>query len=172
MYNGVQARANNVRTISGVSQFERALKGYAAANGAYPDFGYSACLGLGYPDTNGDGQPDCGASDYPTPKNDEFNEKMLQLLANLPVVNARPVAISDSVTFMGGIVVHWEEFRVNGVVNPYYLMYALEGSAKDCGNSGVVDHETEWPNMRSPASQSYSWTGPGYTMCVVPLPNV
>lgn len=46
-YNGIQTRANNTQTISGVKEFIKAYNAYATENGDYP--AATGCLGEGYP---------------------------------------------------------------------------------------------------------------------------
>lgn len=45
-YNGIQERAKNVKTVSVVTQWVKALQMYKADNGSYPTAG--GCLGSGY----------------------------------------------------------------------------------------------------------------------------
>lgn len=169
-YTNVQSRAYNAQVTGNVSQFNTALKAYAAENDSYPSFGGSACLGVGYADTSGDGVGDCGASDYPTSENSDFNTAMKSFLGSIPTVSAKPIDIGGGVTFTGATVVNWDEFTMNGEATPYYMMYALKGNAKSCGSDEVAAIDGGWPHMKT-ADQSYSWTGDSYTMCVVPLPN-
>lgn len=171
-YRGIQQRASNTQTIQAVSQYYRALQSYAVLNNSYPDFGGSSCLGIGYADRDGDGQADCGGTDYPALENPDFNNKMLEIIGSLPIVNKNTISVDGGVSYTGAIIVRWSDFMVNGVSSPYYLMYVLSGANQDCRNDRVVDIDSSYPNMKHPASNKYSWSGGSWTMCVVSLPNV
>ncbi len=47
-YSGVQQRASDTKTATGVKHFQEALESYNAMNGSYPPTSGSVCLGTGY----------------------------------------------------------------------------------------------------------------------------
>lgn len=165
-YNGIVQRAYNSAVISGVATYKRALAAYVAANGQYPPFYGSSCLGVGYPNQT------CGGSDGPARENSDFNTALGTLLSSMPPVGTKVLQTGTNTTFVGADIINWDQFKVNGIENQFYIMYVLEGSSQDCGDPSVVDIDGSWPNMKYPASQPYSWNADTSTMCVVPLPNL
>lgn len=181
-YTGIQHRATNSSIISAASSYRNALAVYVAANGAYPPVPSQTtpsandriCLGTGYSDHTGDGNPDCGNSSYPSLPYAPFDEALSDLIT-IPTVADRPLPTPyQNSTFTGVTLIREDAFTVDGSSNPYYLMYVLYGRNTDCGLPVVeqVSSEQPFPTMRSVANSSdWSWSDGTTTMCVTPLPN-
>lgn len=192
-YNGIQQRAANMRTIAMVTSYERALYAYLQLNVGYPPFSPGAggvCLGTGYSDRVGnDGIGDCGETAYPLKVDPIFNSALASLLGSLPIVNDTVIPMPYQTSTWVGAAMHdfppnpsatnpqdQAGFTVNGVSNPYYIMYILEQGNTDCGNSRIVIPDSNaggWPKMTTtkPAGQTWSWSDNKTTACVIPLPN-
>lgn len=177
-YTGIQQRAINSKTISTASSYNRALAVYLAANGSYPpmpQYGTydSICLGVGYRDTDGDGQPDCGDSSYPSTSHQPFNDGLAELIGEIGALdNPLPTPYQPGSTFTGIIMIRSDNFTIDGENNPYYMKYVLSGANQSCQLTTVqeVSGSQPYPTMRS-STRGYSWSDGTTTMCVVPLPN-
>lgn len=173
MYVGMQKRARNVQTISMVSTYQTALAAYLAANGQYPHFWGSACLGTGYTDRDGDGIGDCGETEYPSHENEDFNDQLKTLITSLPIVNdyVIPAPWSGS-SWVGGFIMRWGDVTYNGNVNEWTIVYILDGGEQDCKNPNVmeVDPGHDYPTMRT-SQTGYTWTDGVSTTCHIALPN-
>jgi|ETNmetMinimDraft_21_1059911.scaffolds.fasta_scaffold17845_2 prepilin-type N-terminal cleavage/methylation domain-containing protein len=179
-FNGVQNNAHNAQIKATVRSYQQGLAGYLALNNEYPSVPSQAtpsaddrvCLGTGYVDRDGDTEPDCGNSNFPAIEYAPFNSD-LDALVTLPVVSSVdiPTPYENSV-FTGAAFIRQDDFTVNGLDNPYYLMYALFGANQDCGTNVVeqVSEAEPFPAMQ-PSSNRWSWSDGSTTMCVVALPN-
>ena len=109
-YNGIQQRAQNVATISAVSQTKQLLMVYGASIGDYPSTS-AACLNSG-----------CGS------RNATYD-------ANIAKIGTQAVASSQSSLSLdyGG-----SARMVDGLNIPVLLIYYLQGTSQDCGVDGVV----------------------------------
>lgn len=192
-YNNMQRRAINTQTSTNVSTYERAIYAYRAENGTYPSFSVGnggACLGQNYSDHVGsDGVGDCGESAYPVNVDATFNADLTKIISSLPIVNDRSIAMPYQSSTWVGAAMHYyppdpsrtnaqeqDGFTVNGIYNPYYLMYVLDGGNEDCKNSNLVIPDESaggWPKMTTtmPSSQKWSWSDNKTTACVVRLQN-
>jgi len=182
-YNGIQQRAQNTRIIQMVSTYQGALETYLSAYGSYPPLPSQAtpgandriCLGTGYTDTDGDGTPDCGDPTNIAVEYQPFNDA-LKSLVTIPIVSnyriPMPFNSSNTQTWVGAVLTHWDDFTVNGQQNPYYLMYVLSGSNQNCGLGVVEENSSDdpFPHMKTTSSK-WSWSDSRATACVVPLPN-
>ncbi len=180
-FNGVTAKARNVRTISVVQSYNKALTSYRAVNSSYPPVNAGrACLGTGYADVNSDGTGDCGETANIASEDVTFFNSLKSIIATQPVVNSARVNMPyQTSTFVGAVLYNWSGFKVNNVSNPYYIMYMLEGDKADCQNANVVMPWEDaalgkygWPEMKTTSTQKYSWTDNKTTACVVPLENI
>jgi prepilin-type N-terminal cleavage/methylation domain-containing protein len=180
-FNGMNAKARNIRTISVVQSYNKALSSYRAVNSSYPPVNAGrACLGTGYSDTNADGTGDCGETANIASEDTTFFNSLRSIITSQPVVNTSRVNMPyQTSTFVGAVVYNWAGFKVNNVSNPYYIMYILEGDRIDCQNSSIVmpwedasQGKYGWPEMRTTTTQKYSWSDNKTTACVVPLENI
>lgn len=181
-YSGIQDRAYNAQVQAGVRSYQQALSAYAALNDGYPPVPSEAtpsaddriCLGVGYVDQT------CGDSQFVSEEYAPFNAALNEI-ATLPPVSTTAINMpyytpepADPVhTFTGAVLIRQDDFTVNGVANPYYMMYALNGGYTNCGKPVVeqVSDLEPFPSMQ-PSSQPYSWSDGRNTVCVVALPNL
>ena len=180
-YTGIQNNAYNANIINVVQSYTNALKAYTSINDSYPPVPSEAvpsdddriCLGIGYTDHNSDTIPDCGNSDYPSREYTPFNDELKKLIT-LPVASSKTIHTPwQTSTFTGVTLIRQDEFTVNTVPNPYYIMYALMGTDQDC-KLKVVEQVSEadpFPHMKTTDLKS-SWFDGTSTMCVVPLENI
>ena len=174
-YNGVQKRAYVSQSISAVQTYKRAIMSYATINGTYPTVGSGGvCLGTGYVDRNSDGIADCGAADGGGKVDATFNAQ-LRTLVSIPAATSYSFqAPFSSSQWVGAYVENWDQFKVNNVVTPYMIRYALPGKNQNCGDATVVEEYgggRVFPDMKTSTS-TYSWSDNNSTMCLVPLPNL
>jgi prepilin-type N-terminal cleavage/methylation domain-containing protein len=170
-FSGIQSRAKNSVTISTMKAYQTALSEYVIDHGSYPTIN-GTCLGGPYKDYNADGIADCGDVNqtYRESVSTTFNNQMKQYLGGTtPNVNVDELTSFGS-TFVGGYVNNWTSFTVDGVQNPYYMMYILAGNNVDCGSTVVATNS--FPTMTK-TNQKYSWSdnSNNSTTCVVALPN-
>ena len=193
-YNGISNRATNARSIQGATAYYQALTAYKQLNGSYPPISNGlggACLGVGYVDRNNDGIADCGELNYNVQVDPTFNNALTTLVASLPQVNTVSIAMPyQALTdpWVGATYNRYppnpsdpspqtnQGFTVNGVSNPSYVMYIVNGNATACSLSSIVMPDSVqygWPKMTSnlPSGQNYSWTDGKTTACVGALPN-
>ena len=120
-YNGIQDRAQNVKTEAAVAQYEKALAMYLAEYGQYPTPTSSACLGevVDYP--NG-----CFIGERSSVFADE-----LRKVASLP-----PPPVYKCFSGWGGcrynFTFHYGntwKWKVDGKPHSYYVIYFLDGDA-------------------------------------------
>lgn len=180
-FNNINARARNIRTISVVQSYNKALSSYRTVNDNYPPVNTGrACLGTGYADTSSDGIGDCGETANIASEDTTFFNSLKSIIASQPVVNTSRVNMPyQTSTFIGAVIYNWAGFKVNNISNPYYIMYMLEGDRTDCQNSNIVmpwedasQGKYGWPEMRTTTTQKYSWSDNKTTACVVPLENI
>ena len=132
----------------------------------------SVCLGKGYSiRVAGDTVGSCGGSDYTTKEDATFNDA-LSTLTSIPAASDTVVTKADGVTFVGTTLTNWSDFHVDGVSQPYFIQYVLEGSNQDCKVSGLVQMiNGEWGNMTPATNQKNTFYDGVSTTCVLSLPN-
>ena len=188
-YNGLQTRAYNTRIISGVKQYKNALLAYKAAYDKYPDFQSSVCLGEGYKDRDGNGNPDCGPMDYISEESSSFNTELKKIAKALPPIQTSPVIVpwsNPAVEYIGAQLTRWDCpegsplntcFVVDGTPTAYFITYIVKGDNAKCGLPGIArtqDGATEWHDMQTTDSNSNTWSDTTVhhtTSCTLPLPN-
>lgn len=174
-YNGIQRRAYISQTISAVQAYKRALLSYGSINSSYPTVGSGGvCLGTGYVDRNSDGVADCGAADGGGKVDATFNNQIRTLISIPAAQNYSFQAPFSSSQWVGAYIENWDQFKVNDIVTPYMLRYALPGKNQNCGDRTVVEEYgggRQFPDMKT-SSSTYSWSDDNSTMCLVPLPNL
>lgn len=137
-YNGVQQRARNANVASVVLAYKKALLQYAADNHSYPISSGAACLGEDYPDitnySTADGR-DCFRSNSTTGKSSTtFNTALRLYMSNasrLPTPNNIPYGDGSTPWSTRGAIMHTSSaITINGVANPWVLIYTVEGQTK------------------------------------------
>lgn len=173
-FNGVQNRARNAQTLSGVKSYQTLLLSYLAANGQYPSFSNAVCLGTGYADRTGDGVGDCGdiGGSETVAENTTFNTQLASMTSGLPKVNTFEVPTTFSGNpWAGATLTKWAAFTVDGQPAPFFIKFILEGSDLNCG-SGVVSVRGggTYPDMVSGVAKN-TWWDSRSTTCILTLPN-
>lgn len=141
-YNGIQARAENTKTVSGVADYVRTLKLYAADKGNYPVNAAYPCLGETgstcgiIPGGNG-----CWGMGYVAGRGD-FNNEILTQIKSLPKLSTQKTACNTGSSATGGFY-----YSTDGKTAGIY--YFLRGDV-DCGSpAGLVavkaqSQDTTW----------------------------
>lgn len=158
-YNGIQQRANNVKTISVVESYYKALIQYATINGQYPNGTASSCLGEGY-------------SCYAGVQDTTFNDNIRMFLGNAnPLPTPTTIAYSYYGSRAGAAFSYMSTATLDGVSYPWGLTYLLGGSV-NCGLSGVAGVSGGWPNFtRTPNTSGASERNSGNSLCRLILPD-
>lgn len=126
-YTGMQTRAENTKTISGVSQYVKLLSAYKAINGDYPTHAGAsyACLGTGYTanvcQTYSDGTTPAGVN------NAAFNTA-LESIGSLPQLSTKNMTLSAGHVAAGASFQH----------STRYVRYHLLGSSHPCEAGGTL----------------------------------
>lgn len=172
-YSGIRQNAENTVKYQAAKNYSTALAAYATTSNSYPPMGAgSVCLGQGYTvRIEGDTAGECGGSDYQTKEDATFNNALRQL-ASIPQASNRVVVKQDGVTFVGVTLTKWDDFKVDGVSNPYFIQYVLEGSNQNCRVPGLVQMKNgTWGDMTPASDQNNTFYDSKSTTCVVALPN-
>ncbi len=174
-YNGIQKRAYVSQTVSTVQAYKQALMAYGSVNSAYPAVGGGGvCLGTGYVDRNSDGIADCGAADGGGKVDTTFNNQLKTLISIPAALGYSFQAPFSSSQWIGVYIENWDQFKVNDIITPHMIRYALPGKNQNCGDASVVEEYgggRVFPDMKT-STTSYSWSDNNSTMCLVPLPNL
>ncbi|MFZ1243034.1 MAG: type II secretion system protein [Candidatus Saccharimonas sp.] len=154
-YNGIQERAQNVKTEAAVAQYEKALAMYLAEYGQYPTPTSSVCLGE--------------VADYPNGcyvgvRSSVFADE-LRKVASLP-----PPPVYKCFSGWGGCRYNFtfryaSTWKVDGNLHPYYVIYFLDGNAT-CRSS----LEGAFGDFSTSKSRGYMESRGGQRMCVDMLP--
>lgn len=165
-YNGIQTRARNNSKIQAASAILRVINSYVTAKGQYPP-NIPFCLPVGTADYNSDGVPDCGNVTNPTPQASEVAATNAALAAEKISVSYPADPITVGTTKYVGIQITYSSglYGVNGVLQPYFLYFFLEGSDQDCGNSASVYVDTTQTDLyKLMPRKNYGYTS-AYTNC-------
>lgn len=125
-YTNIQRRAENAKTISGVTQYVTILHSYKVLNGDYPTTaggGRYSCLGTGYA---GDV---CHVSDGSEMgvNDDAFNAAVRTVASSLPQLSTKMLTISGTQSTAGG------SFHYNSKM----IRYHLAGTNQECSAGGT-----------------------------------
>ena len=165
-YNGLQTRARNNTKIQAASAILRVINSYVTAKGQYPP-GIPFCLPIGTADYNSDGVPDCGNVSNPTPQASEVAAANAALAAEKISVSYPPDPLTVGTTKYVGIQMTYSSsiYGVNGVSQPYFLYFFLEGGDQDCGNSASIYVDTTQADLyKLMPRKNYGYTS-SYTTC-------
>lgn len=124
-YNGVQSRAENSKTISGVNQSVKLLRMYKEINGAYPSTGATqyVCIGTGYQSATCTFNSDGSASAVDLPS---FNTA-LSTAGTLPSLSTKELTLSNGQRSAGA----------NFEWGPRMIRYHLSGAGQTCDAGGT-----------------------------------
>jgi len=131
-YNGIQMRAENTKTIQAVSQYVKALQGYAAMYNTYPIDSTYPCLGLTGTTcarVSGDGTGCTASSDSMTSAQPGFDTEMKKILTTTPLLSSQQVSCGNSL-YAGG-------FYAPSTGSTASLRYFLRGDQSCSGIGGV-----------------------------------
>lgn len=127
-YTGIQERARNTQTVSGVNQYYKALLAYKSLNGQYPSAtanGY--CLGAGYPaDRCWDGPNGVRIV------NATLDSELATVMSTKPVLATARLPIGNGTDDRAGLIY----VPANGSDAAYFRWY-LAGTSAECGLAGA-----------------------------------
>jgi len=135
-YGGVTQRAENTKTVSAVSMYAKALRGYAATNGNYPVTGMGAIYCLGAPGGGTCGNTTdavvgaCGGNSAPATTNATFETAIRTIISPLPTTSTQSLLCAGK-RFVGA---HY--MKVNDTATAYFTYY-LRGD-QTCGGIGSL----------------------------------
>lgn len=177
-YNGIQTRAKNSQTASIIQAYKKALLQYAIENQAYPTT-TRACLGEDYPDTGiytTANSRHCFRSNSTAQIDSTFNSRIKPYLGNaaeLPTPNNTVFGSGSSPWANRGALYLTTGVIINGVANPWTLIYTIEGQTA-CPVGPVLDLSA-YPNASTtPPASGYSQILSGGTVgveCWLALPD-
>ena len=175
-YNGIQMRARNSQTVAAIQAYKKALLQYAIENQTYPTLS-RACLGTDYPDTGvytTAANRNCFRSNSTGLIDTTFNNAIRPYLGNsVPTPNNTVFGSGSSPWATRGSVYTTTGIILNGVANPWTLIYTLEGQTI-CPVSPVLDLSA-YPNTTStPPASGYSQLLSGGTIgveCWLAMPS-
>lgn len=129
-YNGVQARAENTKTINSVTSYARAITSYAVINNTYPIFNYP-CLGPSTADCANvtDGTAACngaGASGYLA----GFDTALKTIASSLPAPSVQSMNCGGKM-YMGA-------FYHSSTGTSAFIVYYLKGDVPCVSGSGLT----------------------------------
>jgi prepilin-type N-terminal cleavage/methylation domain-containing protein len=172
-YGGIQKRARNVSVINTASEYRTIFMAYAAQNGQYPSgntlIGY--CLGSGYVDYNSDGIGDCvdNGSGFYVSENSSYNTMLKTVVVSLPNTTTTVYTRTSDSSKVSGIRYDYGANRtLNGVSNPYWIVYLIEDATSKCGSDTV--QITTWPALSSSGGYPDVF-GTSAVQCWLPLPT-
>ena len=167
-YNGITTQANNSKTAAAVQAYKKALFLYAQDNGDYPPLSNvtGACFGIGYPSQ-------ACSSAHNGLERASFNTALLPYLGNtLPEPSLNNFSgTSGGVT--GALLYRHSSMTLDGVSNPYMMLYVLQGATTKCPVGPIVNAYGIWPNYSSaiPVVGYSAPLGSNGVQCFIPMPD-
>ena len=153
-YNGIQQRAKNTAIISAAKSTIGVINAYVAANGSYPSKLNSTVICL--TTTSG-----CAISSTTYGGNSTLD-------TNLATMGTVPRSIPMNTGSHYGVLYDYGSSRTyDGTVQPVIVYYWLDGTAQQCGLSGVV---SDWATGGAPSTTGYTAandTSSGRTLCAI-----
>ena len=149
-YNGIQERANNVKTIAAAKQVINLTQAYYTAYDTFP-----ASVGSGYCATR-DNKCTGSTGNVVDWDNGVFLDELKKI--------GTPPDSANAVTSAGayGVSYRWHGLSniIDGSVYPVRIEYYLQGEKKNCGLSNIVDS-----GLTSFSTTGYSRSESGQTVC-------
>lgn len=126
-YNGIQQRARNSQTLSGVQAYQKILMSYAAVNGSFPAL--NGCLGANYPSDQCWVGPNGNFS-----VNNTLDTALASFVSVKPVVSTKVLTITGVGDFRLGALYRYVSST------DVRIIYYLEGQAQKCldGTTGAT----------------------------------
>ena len=147
-YNGITTRAENAKTVSGVSAVIKGLSMYAQLNGVYTTDAY-ACIGsTSYVCGNTNSGPVCVAQGRVN-STGSLASDLSSTINKIPDLSSQQITCSTGATYRGGFVSTSNSRKSSTVV------YFLKGSSTPCGiigasrsvDGGLVACQYALPNL-------------------------
>lgn len=141
-FNGIQQRARNNAKISAATALVRAIDAYTISTKTLTP-GIPVCLPTGNKDYNADGLGDCGTVTNPAAPSNTEKAVLNTALANAGVNGLSfpndEVTATNGVKYAGIQITYGAGDRgMNGVLQPYFLYFRIEGTNQDCTSSYSV----------------------------------
>ena len=164
-YNGIQVRSNNTARIANANAAIKSISAYIAANGSYPWTGVN-CIGTGFVENK------CWGIDSVTPSsvNNTFNNRLLEI-SSLPN-NTTPPVQTASYKALGPVYLYNAAFTVDGVSNPVFVIYFLEGNAQHCAVGKSVRPTASNTYVSTTSTPGYGFTDATSTTCYAAIPAI
>lgn len=169
-FNGIQQRARNNARMSGASAIARALEAFVIQTGQNVP-GPPVCIPIGGKDYSGDGIPDCNLVMGAVPN--RWPEKAATTSALASAGFSGFSYPTDEVTGTNG-----EKYAgialtfggsategMNGVLQPFFLYFRLEGEGQDCGSRLSVRRVSNPDPLYRIVPAQYYGSGNGVTTC-------
>jgi len=175
-YNGIQQRARNQAKIAAATALVKAIDSYTISTGTQLP-GIPVCLPTGNIDYTSDGLGDCfNITDPATPSNSE-KVATNTALANAGIKNLSfpqdIVTNTNGIKYVGVVITYNSStYGINGVLQPYFVYFALEGVAQDCGSSYSIRTVGGPDPLYALAPNKYYATGSGVTLCAYTIKHV
>lgn len=176
-FSNVQRRARNQAKIAAASELVKTINAYTISTGQLPP-GIPMCLPTGNEDVNGDGLGDCAdvtdaASVFRSEKAATNTALQNAKITNLYFPND-VLSASDGKKFRGIEITYGSSNRgMNGVLQPYFLYFKIEGMNEDCSSPysvGTVSNPDPLYMMVPAKNYSYS-NGLTYCAFTIKHPN-
>lgn len=176
-FNGLQERAQNSARIQAGHQIAKLLNvavvqhGISIAHvGVTPVAPY--CLPTGNSDTNGNGVPDCGLNTGTAYDREEkpAANAMLQAAGVTGISFPDDAIVGVDGKKYRGIHVTYSNnsYGVGGVLQPYFVYFALKGEARDCGSSYSIGPNPGFTDaLYALKPAKYYSMGNGMTYCAL-----
>jgi prepilin-type N-terminal cleavage/methylation domain-containing protein len=169
----VRKSATNATIVDAARAYKQALELYLADFNTYPPMPVDrVCLGIGYPDRDGDGKGDCGVAN----SNVEGIEDEAFMTALKPyigqkeaTVNITGIALTAPYDWRGIQLAHSEWSTNNGQPARYVLFYHLDGASQQCKLSSSTPSPADPAYVTSTTGYAYSVLGT--TACLIFLPE-
>jgi prepilin-type N-terminal cleavage/methylation domain-containing protein len=171
-FSGVQQKARNAHTLTLVKAYYTAIQAYVAENGSYPpDW---ACLGVGYPDVDGDGKGDCdGTSTYTSlEENTAFNDAIRPYIGgseNNKIINPTVVNAPYDLWGVGAMYTYNEPTTLDGEPLHRWIVYHLEGVDTKCPIGPLAKMSPGFPTFTSTSDGVSEPAWENGVRCWIPL---
>ena len=144
-YNGIQDRAKNNATIQAANQLQKLVSAYVTGTNQLPAPLGTYCL------TKDNLCTDSGGSAVTADNS--------SLITTLSAYGSVP----NSVPYPTGIRSSYASGRkVEGVLNPYFIIYWIKGTNSSCGLQALTGSGTAWTN----SGTGYTSSSDGMTYCI------
>lgn len=161
-YNGIQTRANNMKTESAVATYRKALINYALENGEYPDGAStrkSFCLG--------------DSTIYPSGCYDGVVDDAIMAKLKPYIGGALPAPSTECLPMYTGCRIpaayNTTSRQLDGQAHSWFITYMLKGSAR-CTLSNLAGGSWTTPS-RTPNSNTWVEQSSGTSLCRIILPD-